>query len=121
VKNQDFGGVVAGGEGVVAGGEVGLVVASSPLIMANAAMTTTTAATAAPISRFLLLFILLTLLQLAAHTAQLKPATALEMATPSPERNATTHNGSRLPTRAAAGLVAAAHSARAFTSERGVE
>jgi hypothetical protein len=89
VKNQDFGGVVAGGEGVVAGGEVGLVVASSPLIMANAAMTTTTAATAAPISRFLLLFILLTLLQLAAHTTQLKPATALEMAIPSPERNAT--------------------------------
>jgi hypothetical protein len=51
-------GVVAGGEGWAAGGEDGVVVTSSPLIMANAAMTTTTAATAAPISRFLLLFIL---------------------------------------------------------------
>jgi hypothetical protein len=64
-ENHYFDGVVAGGEGGVvdgaegcaAGGEDGVVVTSSPPIMANAAMATTTAATAAPISRFLLLFI----------------------------------------------------------------
>ena len=87
------GGVVAGGEGCAAGGEDGVVVTSSPLIMANAAMTTTTAATAAPISRFLLLFTY-TLLQLAARTAQLKPATALEMATPSLGPTLAAYNGS---------------------------
>ena len=88
-----FGGVVAGGEGVVAGGEVcvaggedGVVVTLSSLIMANAAMTTTTAATAAPISRFLLLFIF-TLHQWRPYSLT-KPATVLEMAIPSRQRNA---------------------------------